>query len=322
VTGELTKAGRYDVVEVLHRGPRATLYVATRADLDRDVILKVPNDAGRVAGEWPTRDLAAASRLIHRHIVRIFEIESDGAVPYIAMERLHGRTLEQVVSQSASTADVHARADLVAQLCLGLHYAHEQQVVHGNVRPDHVVVGDDGAVKILNFGAMPSAERTLVTDNALAGSFEYMSPEQIIGRDTIDGRSDIFSAAVILYELVSGRRPFQGASTPATLARILRDEPAPLEGHDRLNAVLRLALQKDPAKRFTTAQEFAYALWMLDMPEGRLEDESQAVAIVRRPGSSNSDTETAEQAVIPMPQVEPESRGSKLSAIMRKFWSR
>jgi serine/threonine protein kinase len=190
------------------------------------------------------------------------------------MERLQGRTLAELMSDFTFAADVPTRVDLIAQLCVGLHHAHEQQLVHGNLRPEHVFVTDDGVTKILNFGATPSAnDRTIVSDNALAGSFEYMSPEQIIGRDAIDGRSDVFSAGVLLYEFVSGRRPFQGGSTPATLARILRDDPPPLEGLDRLNTILRRALEKEPAKRFGSAQEFAYALWMMDLPVAPTEDE-------------------------------------------------
>lgn len=322
MSDELSKLGPYDILEVLQRGPRATLYIASRPDLDGEVVVKVPSERSLTASDWPTPEILAATRLLHRHIVRLHDVGADGEVPYIAMERLRGRTLQQLIDDAAFAADVPTRTDLIAQLCIGLHYAHEQQVVHGSVRPDNVFVCEDGAVKILNFGATPSADRTMTSDHSLSGGFEYMSPEQIIGRDSIDGRSDVFSAAVLLYELVSGQRPFQGASTPATLARILRDEPPPIEGQDRLNAVLTQALEKDSTRRFATAQEFAYALWMLEMPDVASEDESQAMPIVGRAGTSSADTETAEQPAIPLPRVEAESRGSKLSAIVKKFWSR
>lgn len=321
MSDELAKLGPYDILEVLQRGPRATLYIASRPDLEGELVVKVPSDRTSTP-DWPTREIVAATQLLHRHIARLLDVGCDGDVAYLAMERLRGSTLQQLIDSGAFAADLPARTDLIAQLCIGLHYAHEQQVVHGSVRPDNVFVCEDGAVKILNFGATPSADRTMTSDHSLSGGFEYMSPEQIIGRDSIDGRSDVFSAGVLLYELVSGQRPFQGASTPATLARILRDEPAPLEGQDRLNAVLKRALEKDSARRFASAQELAYALWMLDMPEVTAEDESQAVPIVGRARTSSADTETAEQPAIPMPAVDAESRGSKLSAIVRKFWSR
>ncbi len=321
MTEPLTQVGPYDVIEVLHRGPRATLYVATRHGHEQEVVLKVFEDATR-KGDWPTPGIAAASRLIHRHIVRTLDTGSEGDVAYVAFERLHGRTLAQLMEDPTfQGADVYRRSDVVAQLCIGLHHAHEQQIVHGKVRPDNIFVTDDGAVKILNFGAAPTVDRTVVSESAMAGSFEYMAPEQIIGRDSLDGRTDVFSSAVVLYELVSGKRPFQASSTPATLARILREDPAPLEGLDRLNAVLKRALEKEPSRRYTTAQELAYALWMLEVPDAPAEDESQAVPIVRRP-KTDADTETAEQPAIPMPEARPAPKPSVLTDLVRRFWPR
>jgi serine/threonine-protein kinase len=327
VTRQLTKIADYDIVSVLQRGARATIYLATRADLDGDIVLKVTNEFVGGDVEWPTRDLADASRLLHRHIVRVMDLKAVDGVPYIAMERLHGRTLRQLMTDSAYAADVSTRADLIAQLCLGLHHAHEYQIVHGNLTPDNVFITDEGAVKILNFGTTSTDDRTVVSEHARAGSFEYMSPEQIIGRDAIDGRSDVFSAGLLLYELVAGNRPFHAGSTPATLARILREDPAPLEGLDRLNSVVRRALEKEPGRRFSTAQELAYALWMLDLPELQIEEESQAVPIMRRSGYGDQDSDTAPQPVLapppPPPRTpQPESLRAKLSGFVRRFWPR
>ena len=268
---QLTKAGPYDLLDVLHRGPRAVTYVAVREQSEQEVVLKMATDPSR--GELPA-DVLAARRLVHRHIVRVLDQGEDNGFPYVVMQRLHGRTLGELIADPGFDLDLPTRVDLVAQVCIGLHHAHEQQVVHGNIRPDNVFVTDDGVAKILNFGTVGGAsDRTMVSDNALAGSFEYMSPEQIIGRDTIDGRSDVFSAAIILYELLAGRRPFQGASATATLARVLRDDPATVDVPPRLNAVLRRALEKEPAKRYASAQEFAYALWMMDIPDAHIDEQ-------------------------------------------------
>jgi serine/threonine protein kinase len=323
VTGQLSQAGPYDLLDVLHRGSRATVYLATKRDHNQEIVLKVLDDASR-KGDWPTREIAAAARLSHRHIVRTLDVGADGDITYIAFERLRGRTLKQLMEDGAFTPDVHRRVDLVAQLCIGLHHAHEQLVVHGSITPDNVFVTDDGTVKILNFGAAPTVDRTVVSENALAGSFEYMAPEQIIGRDTLDGRSDVFSAAVVLYELVSGKRPFQAGSTPATLARILREDPAPLDALPRLNAVIKRALEKEPSRRFATAQELAYALWILEVPDAPGEDDSQAVPIVRKPKSAEADTETAEQPAIAMPPVPPPPppKPSVITDLVRRFWPR
>jgi serine/threonine-protein kinase len=273
VKQQLSRAGPYDLVEVLHRGPRATTYLAVRDDSEVEVVLKMAAD--------PSLEDAAAgvpTPLVHRHIVQVLEQGSDNRFPYIVMERLRGRTLAELMADPNFVAELPTKVDLIAQVCLGLHHAHEQQAVHGNVRPDNVFLTDDGTAKILNFitlGAVGTVDRTIVSDHPVVGSFEYMSPEQIIGRDALDGRSDVFSAAVVLYELIAGRRPFQGASTTATLARILRDDPAALDVPPRLNAILKRALDKEAEKRFASAQELAYALWMMATPEVTLEADAE-----------------------------------------------
>lgn len=270
---QLSKAGPYDIVEVLHRGPRATTYLAVRDASEVEVVLKMAVD--------PSLEEAASSTmapLVHRHIVHVVEQGYDNRFPYIVMELLRGRTLAELMADTNFVADLPTKVDLIAQVCLGLHHAHEQRVVHGNVRPDNVFVTDDGTAKILNFislGAASAVDRTIVSDHPVVGSFEYMSPEQIIGRDALDGRSDVFSVGVVLYELIAGRRPFQGVSTTATLARILRDDPAALDVPPRLNAILKRALGKEPEKRFASAQELAYALWMMGMPEATLEPDAE-----------------------------------------------
>jgi serine/threonine protein kinase len=324
VPNQLTKVGPYDIVELLRRGPRASVHVGRRPESGGEVAIKIATDGPR-ADEWPTASVLAATRLTHRNIVRILDVGTDKGACYIVMERLRGRTLRALLSDGAFNLDPEQRVDLVAQLCLGLHHAHEQQIVHGNVTPDNIFITEDGVTKILNFGETSVNDRTVVSDNALAGSFEYMSPEQIIGRDTVDLRSDIFSAATILYELVAGRRPFQAASTTATLARILRDDPTPIDGKERLNYLLRRALEKEPNKRFASAQEFAYSLWMLHLPEVHSEDESQAMPVMRRSGGGSEDSDTAPQQAIVLPPVvepEPESIGAKLAAMIRRIWSR
>lgn len=298
MTEPAATVGPYSMLEVLHRGPRAVLYLAAHPDTDRDVVIKMPVEPS--PGEFDSvADPRVSGRLLHRNIARVLDHGEANGAPYLVLERLHGRTLRELMADASWTADVPTRIDLIAQLCTGLHHAHEQHIVHANIRPDNIFITDDGVAKILNFGASTSNDRTMVSDNALAGSFEYMSPEQIIARDAIDGRSDIFSAAVILYELVSGRRPFQGGSTPATLARILRDDAPPLEGLDRLTALLRRALEKEPAKRFLSAQEFAYALWMMEMPAVAVEadvsdddpDASRTMYAEPRPEKAAADTD-------------------------------
>jgi serine/threonine-protein kinase len=290
-----------------------------RGDAEQEVVLKLAADPVRLES---TAEVAANTGLIHRHIVRVLDQGQDQGFAYLVMERLRGRTLRELIDDPAFTADLTTRIDLIAQLCLGLHCAHEQQIVHGNLRPENAFITEDGVTKILNFatfGATSPNDRTIISDNALAGSFEYMSPEQIIGRDALDGRSDVFSAGVLLYEFVAGRRPFQGASTTATLARILRDEPAPLDVPGRLNAILKRALDKEPDKRFASAQELAYALWMIDLPDTRVDEDVEGE-------SADSETMFADAQAESVPgDAEPSEEGGLLASLKRglaRAWRR
>lgn len=282
------RIGPYEIVEVLHRGPLATVYLALGSDSDREVAVKVAADPARGDFGASSDTVRVARRLVHRHIVRVLDAGDEDGLSYTVMERLRGRRLSECLEDPTFSPDQATRIDLVAQLCTGLHYAHEHGFVHANISPDNVFVTDDGVVKILNFGAASASDHTVVSDNALSGSVEYLSPEQLMGRESIDGRSDLFSAAAILYELLSGRRPFHGASTAVTLARIVKDDPAPLDGMPKLDRLIRRALEKDPAARFGSAQEFAYALWMLPFDTGPMEEpvEPPSETVFSEPASS------------------------------------
>jgi serine/threonine-protein kinase len=266
--------GPYEVVKVLSSGDGENVYLAFRDSPEREVVVKAV-----AASETPhdtDRQAAVARHLAHRHILRILDAGEDAGLSYVVTESLHGRTLADHHGAASQTWDLATRIDLVAQLCVGLHFAHQHGLVHGDVKPANVFVTDDGVVKILNFGTALPTDLTMVSGTALSGSVEYLAPERLIGREPIDGRSDLFSAAVILYELVAGHRPFQGSSTTITLARIVRDEPTPIAGLEKLDVVIRRALEKDPSKRFASAQEFAFALWMLQLEGGETDSDPSA----------------------------------------------
>jgi serine/threonine protein kinase len=278
--------GPYEIVKVLARGERETVYLGFEPSSEREVAIRVSPDDGPGPGEQAAREGTAVLSLVHRHILRVFDVGQDQGLSYVVEEVRRGQTLAEMMRDDLRSVDVTARIDLIAQLCTGLHFIHEQGRIHGDVKPDNVFVTSEGVVKLLNLGAVKVEEMTIVSDRALSGSFEYYSPEQLMGREDIDGRSDLFSAAVILYELVSGRRPFHGSSTATTLARIVREDPTPLDDMPELDAVVRRALEKDPAKRFASAQEFAYALWTIELgdhaAEGRgAETDSETVHDVR-----------------------------------------
>lgn len=294
--------GPYEIVNVLHRGASATVYLAIVPGSDRELVLKVVAAAARdLPVDKFSPHVTIARRLVHRHIARVLDSGEDGGLSYVVIERLHGRSLGEIIADPTFRPDLATRIDLAAQLCIGLHHAHEHGVVHGNVTPDNVFVTDDGVVKILNFGAVSSGDRTVVSDNAPSGGFEYMSPEHS-GGEVVDGRSDLFSAAAILYELVSGRLPFQGSATVVPLAPI-REDAASLEGMAKLDVVIRRALDRDPSKRFASAQEFAYALWMVHLPDIDTGGEEDAEGPAETVYAERNDDVNA-QATTVAPEVE------------------
>src|SRR5262249_55772756 len=177
------------------------------------------------------------------------------------------------------------KLNVVAQLCDGLSYAHEQGVVHRDVKPDNVFILEDGSVKLLDFGIAKLTTSTLTRQGDVLGSASYMSPEQVGGSESVDGRADIFSTGVVLYELLTGKKPFEGDSPTAVIVKILKDDPNPIDAAatglpaDVIAAVMK-ALAKDPANRFQTAGAMGRelqdirkglhpALWKPNMDETR-----------------------------------------------------
>jgi serine/threonine-protein kinase len=271
--------GRYDVIERVGRGGMGVLYRGKDPVLDREVAIKVmagdfSADAGARARFF--REARAAARLQHRNIVTIYEFaEDEQGTPYIAMEFLRGRSLAARMS-AAPPLTLVQKLDIVTQLCTGLHYAHEQGIVHRDVKPANIWVQDDGTVKLLDFGIAKIAASTMTSSGSVLGSAAYMAPEQVSGRD-IDGRADVFAAGVVLYELVAGRKPFEGDAPTAVMMKIIKEAPPPLRTFapdipvSLVNAVNR-ALQKDPDGRFVHAGDFAAELRLIRLALERTAD--------------------------------------------------
>src|SRR4030095_7741968 len=234
----------YEVVEKLGEGGMGVVYKARDTHLDRFVALKVlPPD--RVNNEERKRrfiqEAKAASALNHPNIVTIYDIATDQNTTFIAMEFVPGKTLaEAIPRQGLALAPVLHYA---VQIADGLARAHQASIIHRDLKPGNIMISDDGRVRILDFGlaklADPSIEsndatRTLASNSApkthegmVVGTAAYMSPEQAEGR-TVDRRTDIFSFGVLLYEMLTGRRPFLGQSRLQTLSAIVNESPRPL----------------------------------------------------------------------------------------------
>ncbi len=289
------RIGRYAVTGRIGRGGMGMVYRGRDDALERDVAVKTLTAEGTLDDESRLRfgiEAKAAARLQHPNIVTIFELGDDRGLPFIAMELLPGADLETLL-RSGEEMLLEERLDVTMQVCRGLGYAHEHGVVHRDMKPSNIRVLDDGRVKIMDFGIAKLGSTAVTKSGMMVGTVHYMSPEQIRGAP-LDGRSDVFSVGVILYELLSGKRPFPGAETTQVLYRIVHEAPLPLQGDwgaltPRLLAIVDKALAKDPEQRYATATALAddlddalYRLRREREKTGAPVAESEALVVARR----------------------------------------
>ena len=258
--------GRYEILERVGRGGMGVLYRGRDPVLDREVAIKVMGgdfSADESARTRFFREARAAARLQHRNIVTTFEFAEDNGTPYIAMEFLRGQSLAQRMTTGTPLTLVQ-KLDVLTQLLTGLHYAHEQGIVHRDVKPPNIWLLEDGTVKLLDFGIAKIAASTMTSVGSVLGSAFYMAPEQVSGRD-VDGRADIFAAGVVLYELISNHRPFEGESPTVVMMKIVNEDPQPITKFvpdlpPALVAAVMKALSREPARRFPHAGDFGAEL--------------------------------------------------------------
>jgi hypothetical protein len=293
--------GRYDILELVGRGGMGVLYRAHDPHLERDVALKMMHvdfTLDTSARERFQREAKAIARLQHRNVVTIHELgEVDGA-PYIVMEMLGGKDLEALLKGGdADRLTLPQKLDVAIQLCDGLGYAHDQGIIHRDIKPGNVRVLEDGTVKILDFGIAKFAMSSVTQSATVLGTPSYMAPEQIMSQP-VDGRADLFAAGVLLYELLSGQKPFPGDTPTAVVYQIMHIEPTPLREvmpdlPDALQEIVARALQKNPTDRYARAGEMASDLqtvkMMLDLPlhsgsgTGPMTSPSAATTVVSAP---------------------------------------
>src|SRR6266436_7525600 len=224
------RIGRYRVIGRIGRGGMGMVYRGLDETLEREVALKTLTTEGTLDEESRRRfqiEAKAAAKLQHPNIITVFELGEDRGVPFIAMEMLPGVDLEALV-RSGEEMLLAEKLEIVIQVCRGLAFAHEHGIVHRDVKPSNIRLLDDGAVKIMDFGIAKLGETQLTKAGMMVGTVHYMSPEQVRGKP-LDGRSDVFSLGVILYELLAGRRPFKGEGATDVLFKIVNDEPVPLD---------------------------------------------------------------------------------------------
>lgn len=269
----LELVGRYRIQEQIGEGAMADVYRAYDPHIDRPLVVKVLKEEFRQDREYSVRFLRearAAGALSHPGIVTIFDVGEIDGYPFIVMEYLDGAPLSEVMkSGSLSPAEVIA---IGIQLGSALGYAHAQGVVHRDVKPSNIIVSPDRrSLKLLDFGIARVAEGEFFEQESLktqigqvVGTPRYMSPEQALGRD-IDGRSDIFSLGVVLYELASGHRAFPAVNAASLHTQIAQADPEPLsklapELPRGLQFIIGKAMSREPAQRFSDGYRMAEAL--------------------------------------------------------------
>jgi|APFre7841882590_1041340.scaffolds.fasta_scaffold07026_3 serine/threonine-protein kinase len=262
--------GRYKVLKELGRGAMGVVYLGKDPTIQRFVAIKTMrldeiDDADKLQEVKARffREAESTGRLAHPNIVTIYDAGEEHDLGYIAMELLEGTTLKQW-SRKPNLLPLDKLIPILAAVADALDYAHQQGVVHRDIKPANIMVTKGETVKVMDFGIAKMASSSKTQTNIVLGTPTYMSPEQIAGKK-VDGRSDIFSLGVVLFEMLSGRPPFTADNLSALLfaithnphpsMKVIRPDLPPAIQH-----VLNQALEKDPALRFRRAAEFAQEL--------------------------------------------------------------
>ncbi len=272
------RIGPYRLVERIGEGGMGVVWKARDTVLERNVAIKFlppafARDPGRLARF--EREAKAVAALSHPGILSIFGFGEHQGVAYAVTELLEGRTLREALA--AGSLPPARTAKIARQIASGLAAAHDRGIIHRDLKPENIFITREGHTKVLDFGlaahvaadglpgnpqdgSLAPTRTSLTTPGTVLGTTDYLSPEQVRGV-AADARSDVFSFGSVLYEMLTGRRPFQRETASETMTAILREEPAwPATGAPALEAIARRCLAKDPSARFTSARELASGL--------------------------------------------------------------
>jgi tetratricopeptide (TPR) repeat protein/predicted Ser/Thr protein kinase len=255
--------GRFQVVGELGKGAMGIVYKAVDPIIDRVVAIKTLSEEARLDEDLVdrfTREARSAGILNHPNIITVYDVGEEGGTPFLALEYLQGRTLEETI-QSGDEIPFEKRIQIICSTALGLAHAHERGVVHRDIKPGNIFLTDDGTTKITDFGIARSTVTEKTKPGVILGSIGYMAPEQIKGLD-LDGRVDIFAVGIIAHELLTGKRTFPGDNIMQVMNQVLNTDALPVsrvskDAPPEFDPVVAKALRRDREERYQKADRFA-----------------------------------------------------------------
>lgn len=260
-------SGRYKVLEMIGGGGMSNVYLAHDMILDRDVAIKVLRYDFSNAGDLHRRfqrEALSATSLTHPNIVNIFDVGEDGDLHYLVMEYVEGKTLKHAIVDEGPMSPVEA-VEIMKQLTSAIAHAHQNQIIHRDIKPQNILMDGKEHVKITDFGIAMALSATSITQtNSVLGTVHYLSPEQARG-GTATKKSDIYSLGIVLYELLTGKLPFSGESAVSIALKHLQTETPSVRAlvpriPQSLENVVMKATAKDPRNRYQTVEEMQHDL--------------------------------------------------------------
>ncbi len=271
----MEKIGKYKISGILGKGAMGIVYKALDPDIDREVAIKtvrfdlVSDDEAENEEimERFMREAQSAGKLTHPNIITIFDVGREKSLTYIVMQYIQGQSLQRLIASGDKLPTTEV-VQLYDQICSALDYAHGFGIVHRDVKPGNILLDKGGKPFIVDFGVARVDTSTLTQSGTAVGTPSYMSPEQVMGKK-VDNRSDIFSLGCILFELLTGRRPFEAESITTVIYKIINEEPPHLSEVKKglpvgFGHIITKALAKDPKNRYQSCKELAADLHDLD----------------------------------------------------------